>query len=161
MESLLDKGAMESGRKPIREVVTHLLEGLRSISVFITTKIILCAEAGVHVCKSFVLGLHVGRRVLDGAEWRTWSKEYNLFSSCSLILWWRDCVGANAENCEYKGKSTDRQSNIGKDLRLFGNVDVVRVSACNSFCIAWAGRQWKWCYIFLRGVPDQVRGATA
>lgn len=34
---------MESGRKSVRNVVTHLLEGLRSISVFITTKIILCA----------------------------------------------------------------------------------------------------------------------
>lgn len=68
MESLLDKGAMESGRKSVRDVVTHLLEGLRSISVFITTKIILCAETGVRVCKSFVPGLHMGRSVLEGAE---------------------------------------------------------------------------------------------
>lgn len=76
--------AIESSRKSIGDVVTHLLEELRSISVFITVRIMLCAETGVHVCKSFVPGLHVGQSVLGGAEWRTQGKEYNLFSS--LIL---------------------------------------------------------------------------
>lgn len=36
------------------------------ISVFIPTKIILCDEADVHICKSFVLGLHVEKSVLEG-----------------------------------------------------------------------------------------------
>lgn len=86
MESLLEKGAIESGRKSVKNVISHLLEGLRFISFFITTKIILCANTGIHVCKSFVPGLHMGRSVLEGAEWRTQGKEYNLFSSFALIF---------------------------------------------------------------------------
>lgn len=68
MKSLLDKGSSEGGRKSVRDVVTHLLEGLRSASVFIPTRVILCAETGVHLCKSFVLGLDVSRSVLEWAE---------------------------------------------------------------------------------------------
>jgi len=66
LKSLLDKGAMENGRKSDRDVVPQLLEGLTSISVFVATKITLYAETGVCVCESFVLGLYVGRSVWRG-----------------------------------------------------------------------------------------------
>lgn len=47
-------------------------------------------------------------------------------------------MGAIAVTSECKGKSTDGQSGIGKDLRLFGNASAVTALTGNSFCIAWA-----------------------